>query len=410
MNDSHQLDAICMPFSYRAYYVSSVIERPGPVFEARVRTLFKPFEANAQVFTFQPYMGSFMLMRVEKDTLSAEIESAKEAVRQFIFAVRAGRWDVAARYALPGLPLEQMKSPQWAEYFSKITSANASHDGTITKGGILLLIRVDVRNYSSYLPDFLVDPENGLIVRAFFRSPENIFSQLPDPAGFTDPDTEANFLKRFGLLQASLSPTKAAPPNPVEKTAPSLAETMQLIQDTMKEQGQLAYLSESVRNENGVATRINTSGAYDETEVDLATCTLHSTTKYDISWAVSAGDKTVTTEDDHSQFVSTVSFKDVEIIKVESMQDFLNHRNMDSGHPEITYKVTPPVFLVVPSASKPVFSLHVSTTEGSKAPKVTDGVAKECQFLVRDEETANRVAKAMRHAIELCSGGNKEPF
>jgi hypothetical protein len=23
---------------------------------------------------------------------------------------------------------------------------------------------------------------------------------------------------------------------------------------------------------------------------------------------------------------------------------------------------------------------------------------------------ANRVAKAMRHAIELCSGGNKEPF
>jgi TonB family protein len=201
LNDAQQLDAICMPFSYRAHYVSSVIERPGPVFEARVRTLFKPFEAKAQVFTFQPYMGTFMLLRVEKDPLAAEIDSAQEAVRQFIFAVRAGTWDVAARYASPGLPLEQMKSPDWAEYFSKITSAKVSSDDIRTKGGLLLLIRVDVRGYSSYLPDFLVDPESGLIVRAFFRSPENIFSQLPDPDGFTDPDAEANFLKRFGLTK-----------------------------------------------------------------------------------------------------------------------------------------------------------------------------------------------------------------
>jgi TonB family protein len=198
LSDARQLDGICLPFSYKADYVASIIERPGPVFEARGRTLFKPSSAKAQVFTFQPYMGSFMLLRVENDNFAAEIESAKEAVRQFIFAVRAGRWDVASRYASPGLPLEQMKSPKWEEYFSKITSANASHDGTLTKGGILLLIRVDVRNYSSYLPDFLVDPETGLIVRAFFRSPENLFSQLPDPAGFTDPDLERNEMKRFG--------------------------------------------------------------------------------------------------------------------------------------------------------------------------------------------------------------------
>lgn len=198
MNNAQQLDGICMPFSHRAHYVSSVIERPGPVFEARVRTLFKPFEAKAQIFTFQPIMGSFMLVRVEKDPLAAETESAREAVRQFVFAVRAGRWDVAARYASAGLPLGQMKSPKWAEYFNKITSANISSNDNQTKGGLLLLIRVDVRNNSSYLPDFLVDPESGLIFRAFFRSPDNSYSQLPDPAGFTDPDMEATLLKRFG--------------------------------------------------------------------------------------------------------------------------------------------------------------------------------------------------------------------
>ena len=216
LNDAHRLDAICMPFSYRAHYVSSVIERPGPVFEARVRTLFKPFETRAQVFSFVPYMGSFMLTQVQKDPLSAEIESARETVRQFVFAVRAGRWDVAARYASPGLPLEQMKSPQWSEYFGKISRADVSSDDTRTKEGLLLLIRMEVRSDTSYLPDFLVDPETGLIVRAFFRSPENIFSQLPDPAGFTDPDTEANFLKRFGLTKDmdQAGPGRGAPATP----------------------------------------------------------------------------------------------------------------------------------------------------------------------------------------------------
>ncbi len=32
------------------------------------------------------------------------------------------------------------------------------------------------------------------------------------------------------------------------------------------------------------------------------------------------------------------------------------------------------------------------------------------EFLFRDEEMANRVAKAMTHAIELCGGGSKDPF
>jgi hypothetical protein len=27
-----------------------------------------------------------------------------------------------------------------------------------------------------------------------------------------------------------------------------------------------------------------------------------------------------------------------------------------------------------------------------------------------DEDTANRVAKAMIHAVELCGGGDKDPF
>jgi hypothetical protein len=31
-------------------------------------------------------------------------------------------------------------------------------------------------------------------------------------------------------------------------------------------------------------------------------------------------------------------------------------------------------------------------------------------FYFLDEDVANRIAKAMVHAVELCGGGNKDPF
>jgi hypothetical protein len=409
LNDVQQLDAICIPFSYKASYVASVIERPGPVFQARVRTLFKSSDEKAQVFTFQPYLGSFMLLRVEKDEFAAEIESAKEAVRQFIFAVRGGRWDIASRYASHGLPLDQMKSPKWEEYFGKITSAKVSSSETLTKGGILLLIRVDVRDYSSYLPDFLVDPETGLIVRAFFRSPENIFSQLPDPAGFTDPDIEAHGLQRFGLAEASVSPAAKRAPGPID-SEPSLAETMRLIQASMKEQGPVDYVSTTSNRDNpSITTRVKDRSVEDNVVADPAACTLHVYITQNDSLVTSLGGKTFAqgTYDQRVQIASTVSFKDVETITVESRQVSQNRSFVALGHPEISTVVEPSVFVVQLSASKPVFSAHLSTTIGSGAPQVSDNTGAVTEFLFRDEERANRAAKAMRHAVELC--GKQKP-
>jgi hypothetical protein len=194
------LDAVCRPFTYKAHYVETIIERPGRKFEARVRVLFKPFDEKAQVFTFHPNRSTFVLIQVGNDPLTLETEAAKEVVRQFVFAVRAGKWDVASRYASPHLPIDKMKAPEWAQYFDKITGAQVDSVQIIADHGILLLVRVDVRSYSAHLPDFLVDPATGLIVRAFFRARENIFTKLPDPTGFTDPDIEASILKRFGLV------------------------------------------------------------------------------------------------------------------------------------------------------------------------------------------------------------------
>jgi hypothetical protein len=201
LNDARQLDAICIPFIHRTHYVESIIERPGNVFEARVRALFKPLKETAQIFVFIPSNGVFLLTQVEADPFTTEAEQAKESVRQFIFAVRAGQWETAAHYVSPHLSLDPLKAQKYTDYFQKITTANALHDNTLYEGGIRLLIRVDVRGGLWYLPDFLVDPSTGLIVRAFYKSPENIFSEVPDPSGVTDPDFEAYTLKRFGLKE-----------------------------------------------------------------------------------------------------------------------------------------------------------------------------------------------------------------
>jgi hypothetical protein len=47
----------------------------------------------------------------------------------------------------------------------------------------------------------------------------------------------------------------------------------------------------------------------------------------------------------------------------------------------------------------PLFAL------AAKRPKQGENV-----FLFSDEDMANRVAKAMIHATELCGGGSNEPF
>ena len=74
--------------------------------------------------------------------------------------------------------------------------------------------------------------------------------------------------------------------------------------------------------------------------------------------------------------------------------------------------VTPPVFYVKFWASSAVFSAHTSTTKGKQAPVEKDNTSKMNGLTFRDEDTANRVAKAMTHAMELCGGGvtKKELF
>jgi len=101
IKSSRDVDYICQPFTYRAHHVVSIVEQPDGTFLARVRTLFKPFKERVYVFCFKKVADSYLAYRVDDDRFTQEGEAATDAVRQFIFAAKAGNWDLASRYASP---------------------------------------------------------------------------------------------------------------------------------------------------------------------------------------------------------------------------------------------------------------------------------------------------------------------
>jgi hypothetical protein len=98
----------------------------------------------------------------------------------------------------------------------------------------------------------------------------------------------------------------------------------------------------------------------------------------------------------------------VEKITVGSFQDDRNAQNTDDGHPDFVVAVRPTLYHVKLWASTAVFSCHTTTTKGNQAPVEKDRTEKTNGFVFHDEDTANRVAKAMIHAMTLCGGGPKK--
>jgi hypothetical protein len=214
----------------------------------------------------------------------------------------------------------------------------------------------------------------------------------------------------IGAWAQQAAPTQAAPAD----SGPTLAQTMQFIQEKLSQQGQVAW---AVTSSSQPGMTMRHFVIISDVMADPATCTLFTTYTSDQIFDLPKG-KTLkpgfTTDDLHTQTVETdtTPFKQVEKITVEKQQDVENRALAEQAHPEITVTLTPPVFYVKMWASSAVFSAHTSTTQGKRAPVEKDSTSKLDGITVRDEDTANRLAKAMTHAMELCGGGvaKKELF
>jgi hypothetical protein len=122
LRNAQVLDMLCKPFTYRAQYVETVVERPDQGFEARVRALFKPMNERSFALTFRPGgPGRLVLAMVQgfekagswnlasrgvfedNPAFVPDIEIASQTVRKFIYATAAGRVDVMRDLLSPGL-------------------------------------------------------------------------------------------------------------------------------------------------------------------------------------------------------------------------------------------------------------------------------------------------------------------
>jgi len=102
----------------------------------------------------------------------------------------------------------------------------------------------------------------------------------------------------------------------------------------------------------------------------------------------------------------SVYFKNIEKLEVLSSSDY-KHR----VKPAMTYQDDPTYFeLVIHLAPGKSVQRHIQTTpsSGRRGRTVeTDDSIQEFALHFRDEDSANRAAKAMIHAIELCGGGSQ---
>ncbi|MGB6855413.1 MAG: hypothetical protein WBE03_00905 [Terracidiphilus sp.] len=156
---------------------------------------------------------------------------------------------------------------------------------------------------------------------------------------------------------------------------PTLAATMQFIQDKLNERGALKFAVHTHDNADG---KDSTDQYINETSnliVDPTSCNISYHRTHKKNGAVEAD--------------ADVSFSlhNVQDVVVTTAEQSWKLSYSSAGHPTWDAKIDPPMFQVVVR----------------KAGNQGNG------FYFTDEEMANRVAKALRHAVELC-GGNREPF
>lgn len=177
-------------------------------------------------------------------------------------------------------------------------------------------------------------------------------------------------------LTLSAQQTVAPPPQPAG-SGPSLAVTMQFIQDKMNEQGKINYTLHTHDNDSGEDWPVYyISIEASNVIANPATCR--------ITWhKVTTNGGKIGINDNFSLDLRNVLNFEVRTSTYEAkMEDTAN------GHPALDKRQDPPYFAVTAK-------LRGNT---------------ETPLFFSSEEMANRVAKALVHAVELCGGGNNEPF
>jgi hypothetical protein len=177
-------------------------------------------------------------------------------------------------------------------------------------------------------------------------------------------------LSTTALAQRAVPP----PPKPVD-SGPSLAATLQFIQERVLQQGKVNYAAYVHDNSAGNDWTVQKAVEITNIVPRPETCILSYHFKL---W----NNGTIAIDQD-----AGIPFRDAEDVIILPVEQAWKEVDSKAGNTTWSYRSDPPVFI-----------LRVRRKVGYNEINFTD------------EAMANRVAKAMVHAIELCGGGNKDPF
>lgn len=165
-------------------------------------------------------------------------------------------------------------------------------------------------------------------------------------------------------------------PRSVAQSGPGLEETLAFIEDKLNQQGSVNWLT----------TVQNTVAGANGSPIQM-TWRVSNVTGDPRSCVVNYHTKVLRSSNQPVEGNGSLSLRRVEKLAVMSLQDENNNTHARQGHPELIESISPVVYTLA----------------------VTDIANRIKSFPFGDQDLANRVAKAMLHAVELCGGG-KEPF
>jgi hypothetical protein len=180
------------------------------------------------------------------------------------------------------------------------------------------------------------------------------------------------FLAVLGVPQTAVAP----PPKPVDN-APTLAATLQFIQDRLNDIGKVPFI-EYLQDANDGSTFNSTwTDEVSNVVADPAHC------RISFHWRVTKDGSPAQDKD------LWFSLSTVEQIVAKPYAQYQTESDASSGAPNIVTTATNPSLTAL---------LVQKTHNGSNL------------FPFTNPELADRVAKAFTHAVELCGRGNKDPF
>jgi hypothetical protein len=207
-------------------------------------------------------------------------------------------------------------------------------------------------------------------------------------------ETELSAILAKGGAPAEQPPSAVVPAAPVAALAtssPSLAETMKFIQDKLNDNNKTSWIDNEQRN--GANWTDTVTHEFSSVVADTGQCRIsyHIFTKHSVSyrWLATSDGKNNNGKNNKGEDIS-FSLRSVQEIVVKPWEQYETEWLAKNGHPDTT----------VTSSAPAMTALVVHQPHGV-----------ENVFTFTDAALADRIAKAMVHAVELCGGGkSEEPF